>query len=280
MSGHVAKRIGINLAEIKKAYKNIITGIFTALGTIALFVDLTAYVNTIENAVIVILVILLSAVFLATVWTLGKREKQIEAYDGPGKLSVEFGDIFYTNTKIRVIAVNRCFDMMVSKNLVSAKSLHGIWVSKYLASNTREVLDHAIERQLDGKTFEAVTEKKLGKRRRYPVGTVVEIEEGRHTYYLVAMTTFDSEKLTASCTAEDYCLGLARLMKYYNENGQQEDIALPLIGSGMSRIPKRPMEILQCMLAVIKMGMNHGQGNIKIVLKKELKEEISLGEIC
>lgn len=277
MPGGRKRRLGVNFKAIKKVYIRILGTLFTALGALAVFFDLQAFIPGIAWGVGAIAGLMLLAAIPSVIFVMGQKRTRIDSFDGPKTLIVEFGDLFRAKAKIRVIGVNRCFDTMVNAELISPNSLHGAWLRRYLMSHSREELDREIDRQLEDREFEEMPEKRLGKKRRYPAGTVVEIKDGDICYYLTAMTVLDEGKLTASCTVEAYCTSILRLMQHYNEHGQQEDIALPLLGSGAARIPKKENELLQCMLALIKMGRNHGQGNIEIVLREELREKISLG---
>lgn len=279
MPGGRKRRLGVNFKAIRKVYIRILGTLFTVLGALAVFFDLQAFMPGIVWRFGAIAGLMLLAGIPAVIFVMVQRRTRIDSFDGPKTLVVKFGDLFCAKSKIRVIAVNRCFDTIVNTELISPNSLHGAWLRRYLISHSREELDRELDRQLKDKEFEEIPEKRLGKKRRYPAGTVVEIRDGDICYYLTAMTVLDEEKLTAGCTVEAYCMSILRLMQYYNEHGQQEDIALPLLGSGAARIPKKENELLQCMLALIKMGRNHGQGNIEIILREELREKISLGEL-
>ena len=123
------------------------------------------------------------------------------------------------------------------------------------------------------------TSKRLGRKNRYPVGTIVPIDTGDCIYYLLALTYFESETMRANCSVQDYCEAVLKLFEYYNIYGQQYDITVPLLGAGLARLGHGEEEILQGMLALIKLGFNYGQGNIKIVLHPELKEKISLEKV-
>lgn len=272
----IKRRVIVNINEITIVYKQIAGCMLTALGAAAVFFDFKKVIPGIAEGILIIGILLAISLIPTIVYVVGKRYVEIDSFDGNKRLSVEFKDLFRSNSKIRVIGVNRCFDTITDRQLISKKSLHGQWLRSYLSNHSVEELDLEIDRQLRGKKYEEAARKQLGKKKRYPVGTVVEIRDGNYIYYLVGMTKLDERKLTASCTIEEYCLGILQLMKYYNEHGQQEDIALPLIGSGASRIPKKEEELLKCMLTLIKMGQNHGQGNIEILLKSDLREKICL----
>ena len=273
------KRIWVNSKEIRSVYLKLAGFLFSAVGVIALFVDLTKYVSGIWQAAWILASLAALPMIPAVIWGVSRKERVVPSAPGNPKLSVKFGDLFWEDAKIKVIPVNRCFDTVVNHTLISKRTLHGAWVCKYLKTHTLEELDSEIDRQLSQKTYREVARKRLGKKRRYPVGTVVEVEHQGVLYYLTAMTTLDEETLKASCSMEAYCLGVMRLMNYFDIHGQQESLAMPLVGSGASRMQKDPGELLQCLLSLIKMGRNQGQGAIKIVLPEELREEISLSEL-
>lgn len=273
------KRIWVNRKEIRTVYLKLVSLLFSAVGAVALFVDLTEYVPGIGQAAWILAGLVVLPLIPAGIWGISQKEKRISRTPGHGVLTVKFGDLFREDARIKVIPVNRCFDTVVSQELISKRTLHGAWICGYLKTHTLEELDGEIAKQLEGKPYKEVWEKRLGKKRRYPVGTVVQIQHRGVIYYLTAMTVLDEETLRASCTKEAYCLGVMRLMNYFDIHGQQESLAMPLVGGGAARMQKSPAELLQCLLSLIEMGRNRGQGAIKIVLPGELKEEISLSEL-
>lgn len=271
--------IKVNLKEIWGNYKKIVGALFSVVGVLALFWNITDYITSFSVAVCCILAVLVLAIPVAAIWIILKKDREIESFEGNNKLFIEFGDLFNHPAEIKVIAVNRCFDMCVNDTLISEHSVHGQWVQSYLKRHTKAELDREIKEQLSGEKYRRLENKKEGNKERYPLGTVVKIKDDGVWYYLLGLTILDEQTLRAGCTTEEYCVAILRLFAFYNKYGQGKDIAVPLLGANMARIDRKEKLLLQCMIDMIKLGKNRGQGNVHIVLHEKMKEKISLYEL-
>ena len=272
-------RILVNIKGICKVYLKILSGIFSVIGVVGLFYNFQDNFDSFYETVFGLIVICILAVPCAIVEELCRSKTEISLHNGNKKLIVEFGNIFQIQCPIKVIPVNRCFDIEVDGKLISKKSLHGQWIEKYLEHHSKEELEKAITTTLASVRGKKLKEKRAGRKMRYPVGTVVPIKDGDTLYYLLGLTTLDSHTLKASCDIMDYCKAILVLFQYYNTYGQQADIVVPLVGSGLARLGRCEYDILNCMLALIRMGFNFGQGNIRIVLHDSLREKIALSTV-
>lgn len=125
------------------------------------------------------------------------------------KIEILTGDIFdqFINPEkhegeITVIAVNDYYDDIVDDRIIAKKSLHGQYINKI--KNTKKL--YALNEQIKNDPILNKTgnskenaERKVGKKIRYDLGSMVEFEG----YILTAFTNFDADN-KAFLTADNY----------------------------------------------------------------------------
>lgn len=218
-----------------------------------------------------------------------KRFKVLSANNGHA-LYLQYGDIFNANEVIEprkrrniVIPVNRCFDTRVDNHIVSEQTLHGIVFKKLYASGryTEETLAMSIEKLLEKIESENLSakEKPEGNRKRYPVGTVIDLpgNENEH-YFLWALSTFDSN-LKAHTSLQEYALAVQRLIESCNTESEGFSIVLPLVGTGLSRTKRDQQDVLQYLINAFRINKNEINCDIHIVVHEDVKNEIGIMSI-
>lgn len=276
---NVMKNIKINLCGIIH-YCIIIGGaIFSLLGFVSVFINIEGCFSNWLDATLCILLVLIAVVIISCIFTLAIREKVIFVNKNQKTLSVGYGDLFTEKAKIKVIAVNRCFDTIVN-DLISPKSLHGKLIQDHLSNMSVEELNGKITESLrrQGCKGEEILYKSKGNKIRYPVGTIAELNYGNTCYYLLALTEMDVN-LNTYCTLEDYCLAISKLMYYYDKNGQGYEMVLPIMGSGFTRLDRSEKQLLELISSLIKIHYTQMRGNIKIVIYKDLRNVISIANL-
>tara|TARA_Y100000815_G_scaffold272335_1_gene301006 strand:- start:181 stop:669 length:489 start_codon:yes stop_codon:yes gene_type:complete len=111
---------------------------------------------------------------------------------------------------------------------------------RYFRGNTED-----LDRQIDASlaNIEGLTvDKKFGKTKEYPIGTVAKVEGGGKIIYLVAMAKLNETRTAASSLGmvED---ALASTWSFISKSGELTDLAIPVMGTGRGRIniPRKKM---------------------------------------
>lgn len=298
MNCKLCKVIWCNKGYIVKEATKWTSGIYALLGFIGLF---TSYDEIIPEDKSVFYRILIGFAVLAGVWllffilnallTIKKERFEIIKSNNGHSLYVQYGDIFnkkevFTPEKPRniVIPVNRCFDMHLDNQIVSAETLHGKMLKRLYASRTytEGSLNMILEEKLKSIKFEQVTlqEKPKGKQKRYPVGTCVKIPGIKNeNYLLVALSSFDEDEHARTSMAE-YSVALQKMIESCNDESQGYPIVVPIVGAGLSRIKKNQYDILRYMISIFRINKEEINSDIHIVVHEKLKDEISIAEIC
>ena len=181
-------------------------------------------------------VVLAMVCFSTLMSVLTRRPTQSVSVRVPNKdcsVEVRIGDIL-DHTGAVVISTNTTFDTDTGSGLISAKSLQGQFEAKFFLGKSTE-LDRMVEDGLSGKTFEDRPNKQKGKTKNFPMGTVVPLNTHGRTFYFCAMATL-SDAGTASTTESDLHAALDRLWSFVRTEGELQELAVPLIGTGRGRI--------------------------------------------
>lgn len=105
----------------------------------------------------------------------------------PGKdltIGVRVGDLFDGNSDV-VVSANRSFDTDMKSGLISPNSIQGQFAIRFFNSNTDEI-DKIIDPQLAELEGEE-NPTAIGKKKLYPLGTVVKVPSHGRIFYFVAM---------------------------------------------------------------------------------------------
>ncbi len=202
---------------------------------------------------VIILLIIWFFCFVIIVFSLVKikRISVIDANNGH-KMYVQYGNIFDKNEVLVpnerrniVIPVNRCFDTIVDNNIISERTIHGIAFKRLYKKNiyTEKSLNSKIQKLLNNKEYEILSEneKPAGNRKRFSVGTVIDLpaDDNEH-YFLWALSTFD-DKLKAQTSMQDYVLAVQKLVEACNYESEGFPVVIPVVGTGLSRTKKDSM---------------------------------------
>jgi Thoeris protein ThsA, Macro domain len=202
-----------------------------------------------------------------------KRKVEFEFKNTNTKVEIKFGDLFSENG-YKVIAVNDYFDSKIGKP-VSSKSLHGVFIEKILGGHT-EIFDNAVESQLKNKEI-GETKRVDGKEKRYKIGETINIEYDKTKYFCFALSNSDN-KCNANSTPSLMLDALGGLWKSIRIEGNGEDINLPLVGDGLSRIGLPQSQLLQLILISLLKSVKERDlsSTIKIILTEKVFEKIDL----
>ena len=144
-----------------------------------------------------------------------------------------------------VIPTNTTFDTDFDGRIPKAKSIQGEFTRRYYDSEVHH-LDLDIDRALaqENYHYEELPEKSSGKKRRYPIGTVIQIQRKAELFYLVANSHIN-ESGVANTTIENLRKSLVKLWDYISEKGSKGDIVIPLLGTGKGRLDEKREDIFQ-----------------------------------
>ncbi len=259
----------------RKLWKNYLS----VLGMIGILTSFLTIFITINNdyklkAGIVFLIILI-LVFLY-LWYKANRLTSIELNIKGLRVNIFYGDLFDSND-LKLIPFNEYFDTIVDNVLIAENTLNGKFIKKYYPEVSN--LDNQISSALNGKTYTLNNTRVLGKKKKYELGTTIEVE---NKYLLTAFTHFDNQN-RAYLSKGEYLLCLDNLWKEINRIYAQRDVSIPLLGSGISRIGNdlSLQDYLEQILNSLKLSNldNAYNTKINIVLHESVKNEINLFEI-
>ena len=166
-------------------------------------------------------------------YQLGNRDTTIE---------VRIADAFKVAGAL-VVPINTSFDTDLDGRIPQADSIQGEFTRRYYDSDVSH-LDLDIDKQLDkeGYSYEELTQEKHGKKRKYAIGTVIQLTKRNRLFYLVANTHINNAGV-ANTTIENLQESLVKLWYYISEAGSKGDVIIPLLGTGRARLGEKREEI-------------------------------------
>lgn len=290
------KRLLANFRYIFNASLKWTTAVFAFLGFVGTFSPLEEFI---DESVELWKRILFSLLILVVVWIFSLvinsiitclRKKYIVFEANNHKVFVQYGDLLSsdvvkeTNKRNIVVPVNRCFDTLVDDDLVSSNTLHGIVINKLISNGyTRKQIDNLIDSSLMSQkchyTMLDRNDKRSGKLKRYPIGTVAEVKvKDDYTFFLLGLSSFD-KNLVAHVSDEEYVLALCRLIDFCNKRAQQYPVIMPLIGGGLSRTGKSEKDILEYLIKLIKLNKIQLHYDLHIVVRENGKTTIPIVDL-
>ena len=284
-------RIKINLKFILSKFTLIASVIFGLVSVLQSFLDWdTVGIDNCDtkSKIIVLIIIVLTCFAIALIWGLLSSKEVTLLSEDDVKIVVKYGDLMKIafpkkkkSERIVVIAVNRCYDTIVDDTLIRDESVHGQFLKNYASTDEkRNALDIEIENSLKeyGYNYESITteEKRFGKLKRYPVGSVARIKgENGTTFFLLAFSTFNIN-CKAECDKHQYYESVLKMFEYYDEKGQGKELYLYPMGSGMSRTGLSRKEALESVILLSKISKKYLKNKTTIVVDKKCKNELSI----
>lgn len=288
------KQIWINKGHIAKVTSTIIGGFYAVLGFIGMLVPLdevlpesiSIWTKILISCSLLIISWLICFTIVAVVLSHKERFKVLSANSGHA-LYLQYGDIFDSGAALKlnerrniVIPVNRCFDTVVDNRLISEQTIHGSAFKRLYESGkySEETLSQTIQKMLNGIAYENIStnEKPEGNIKRFPVGTVVTLAGCEDEYYLLwALSTFD-RNLKAHTSMQEYALAVQKLIEACNTESEGFPVIIPLVGTGLSRTKKDQHDILSYLVSMFKINRAEINSDIHIVIREDMKDEISI----
>lgn len=154
-------------------------------------------------------------------------------------VEVMIGDLFKIPGEV-IISTSSTFDTDMSSGLIAVTSLQGQLATNYFNGQTTEI-DRQIEVSLSGEQFN-INDRRPGKKKEYPIGTVARVSAHSKNFYLVAMSHMD-ETGNASSDLKMIDEALDKLWVNLASKAEVGDIVMPLMGTGRGRVayPRKKM---------------------------------------
>lgn len=285
-------RIKNNLHFIFNRFTFVVSIVFALLSGIQMFIDWDNIgIDDIKNKIAVLLGILMICAIISIVWGMVFANKITICSKDDVEIEVRYGDLMKIafpkkkkNDKIVVIAVNRCFDMVVNQDLIFEGSVHGQFLKRYVHNESeRAGLEANIKKSLSDFGYKPVrlkrSDKRYGNLDRYPLGSIARINgENGVTFFLLALTEFDKD-CKAHCNKHQYVECMLKLFEYYDSHGQGMEMFLYPMGTGMARTGLSKKEALEATVMLTELSKEHLKSKTTIVVDKRYKNEISITDL-
>ena len=288
------KQMWMSRRYISKIATTIMGGLYAFLGFVGTLVPLDEILPTTLKLWIrmgislgILLVAWIICFMVVGKILINKKRFDIITANSGHKLFLQYGDLFDRNEVINpnerrniVIPVNRCFDTIVDNHLVSERTLHGIAFKQLYQKNiyTEESLNSKIQQLLAHKKFENLSEsdKSVGNRKRYQIGTVVDLPGVKDEHYLLwALSSFDNE-LKAHTSMQDYALAIQKLVEACNIESEGFPILIPVVGTGLSRTKKEQCDVISYLLSAFRLNKSEINCDVHIVVREDIKNEVAI----
>lgn len=284
-------RIKNNTKYIFTRFTFIASIIFGLISIIQMFVDwdiLGVKDEDTKFKIFILGMILMACIIAALIWGIFFSNKNRVLIEDEVEIVVKYGDLFkeafpkvQKKEKIVVIAVNRCFDTVISKDLIKSDSVHGQFLQRFIKNDSdrlrldREIEDSLREFDIPYETLER-SDKRYGKLKRYPLGAVARIN-GKNgiTFFLLALTKFDIN-CVAHCNKHEYVDCMLKLFEYYDAHGQGNELYLYPMGTKMARTGFTKKEALETMVTITKISRGYLTTKVTIVVDKRNRNDVAI----
>lgn len=220
-------KVSFSDRRLLKQFYAYVSVIFSILSAFLIFTDIPDEIKLIAGGVAVLGLI---GLYVFLWWQSNTMEAVDLEIDG-STVTIKSGDIF-SEQGLKAIAFNEYFDTQVDDKLISSRSLNGIYINKHFPTSVDKLDKYISEYDFeDGETLGENTARKSGKKLKYALGTICVYDE----YILTAFSKFD-ESNKAGLTMPEYLEFLIKFWDKVNKVYAQRDVAVPIFGSGITRI--------------------------------------------
>ncbi len=224
--------------------------VFSVFSTVMLFVpnipDDKQYIKYIIMGILVF-ILLISYIFIY-IYEIKSRTVKLKINNT--EVNIFFGDIFDAKGK-KVIAFNEYFDTQVDDIIIARKSLNGQVIDKKYID--KEVFDKLVEENNELIKGKMNSKRKGGKLQRYKLGQIQVCGD----YFALAFTYFNDNN-EAHLHSNEYANCLLEMWRQLNKYYAQNEVSIPLLGSGITRILDNTevsnQELLEIMLQTLKIS--------------------------
>jgi hypothetical protein len=157
-------------------------------------------------------------------------------------IEITIGNFFKQDGSF-IIGSNTTFDTRISKELISEKSIQGQFTKIFYYGNEMQ-LDKEISLGLQDVKSETLIGNRIGKNKKYPIGTIIKLNPKNKTVYMVAIADIN-EYGVAKATYDDLKKSFVDIWAFIREKGLKENLVIPVLGSGFSKLLQTRGEIIR-----------------------------------
>jgi DNA-binding SARP family transcriptional activator len=196
---------------------------------------------------------------------------------------VTTGDLFAQDDANLVVGFCDTFDTDTNRNIViSGDSAQGMLL-RTLYGGDRKKLDRELRAALSRApkvVVESRSAKSRGKLTRYPVGTVATLYHATRRVFAVAYSQMGND-LMARSTLPVLRLSLESLWDAVYRHGQLKPVAIPLVGSSLSRTGATNEELLTMIVQSFLEGLRRRYlgPELRVVLPSSIFDQIDVSEV-
>lgn len=180
----------------------------------------------------------------------------------------------------KVVAVNEFFDSQLGDH-VARSSLHGQAIMRLFGSDSKK-FEKAVDSGMTADALEEV-DRESGRTRRYPIGTTAVLDMGSSRLFLPALGRTETDSLEAYSSFEDFWHALDQLWRAARAGCNGEDLTMPLLGAGLSRVGLSNNDLLSVTLLSLALATRNGgtiTHSVHILLTREVLEELDLSQVA
>ena len=193
----------------------------------------------------------------------------------------KIGDILEVKEDDIIIPTNTTFDTSLKRDIISRHSIRGQFLIRFFKEETKQI-DAMISQNLKGRNKNISSKKNKGKKARYSIGETITIKipGQQNCSYWVAIAEMN-QNCTAHSSLPVLTQALCSLWNYINSNGEKNNLVIPIMGSGMARIPatknKLICEIFQSFIVANK--ESHFSKKLTVYLHPKDLNDIDIEEV-
>ena len=287
------KRLCINKKYIIRRFISALSVEFTDISAVLLFFsledDLGITLDSVCKKCMALLIPILLAGLFAVIRACTFRKNKI-VDETQLSIILRYGDLwrfgfphFSKKRRIVVVNVNTAFDTIVDlpeihNPLVSANTVHGQWIDQMKKRGvSANELDTEIEKSLEEQriTPTDILNKDRGNNRIYPRGTIAIYQYKNTTFYLLALSEFDT-KNNAQNTQEELRKTILKLIEFIGNYSQGCDVYIPVMGAGNSRTGIDDQTALELLVSNLKLNRSSLRGKINVVVYEGNRDKVTI----
>jgi hypothetical protein len=187
-------------------------------------------------------------------------------------IHIRYGNIFKMRKCKKVIPFDECFTAIVgdAPSEINPNSICGQYLNRYPAQNIQHLIDNA-------EVTPSLIKSKYQNETKYDPGTIIP----NGNYLLLAFTKLN-EKGLGEMTRDEYLNCLSVMWEEINNHYGQNDVCLPILGSGTTRIENSSLtqqELLDIMIASYKLSTHKIKLPNKLTIVCKRRDDFSLNKI-
>ena len=232
----------------------------------------SAEVNVVLTRVIVFIAVLVFSVIINVLHLLCRRSIRIKGNNY--SIQIKFGDLFRTHTCKKVIPFDECFTTAVGE--APGDNNPGSVCGQYLTANP--INDDDMHNLINNnQLIPAESNSAYQDKDRYESGKILPNGD----YLLMAFAKLDKDGLGGFSTRDEFLDCLSTLWKEIDKYYGQNDVCIPVLGSGSTRMEGSPtqQELLDIIIASYKLSAHKIKPpcQLRIICKK--RDGFSLNNI-